>query len=98
MKINTTIFLTIISFFYSVLLMIAYFSKDKIKTLENKVYSKLIVINFIGIILELFCTIFAGYAKDYLVFYTILNKLFLVELTIWCSVFSVYVFYNRKSR
>ena len=48
--------------------------------------------NFIGIILELFCTIFAGYAKDYLVFYTILNKLFLVELTIWCSVFSVYVF------
>ena len=92
MKINTTIFLTIISFFYSVLLMIAYFSKDKIKTLENKVYSELIIINFIGIILELFCTIFAGYAKDYLVFYTILNKLFLVELTIWCSVFSVYVF------
>ena len=92
MKINTTIFLTIISFFYSVLLMIAYFSKDKIKMLENKVYSKLIIINFIGIILELFCTIFAGYAKDYLVFYTILNKLFLVELTIWCSVFSVYVF------
>lgn len=92
MKINTTIFLTIISFFYSVLLMIAYFSKDKIKTLENKVYSKLIIINFIGIILELFCTIFAGYAKDYLLFYTILNKLFLVELTIWCSVFSVYVF------
>ena len=92
MKINTTIFLTIISSFYSVLLMIAYFSKDKIKTLENKVYSKLIIINFIGIILELFCTIFAGYAKNYLVFYTVLNKLFLVELTIWCSVFSVYVF------
>ena len=53
---------------------------------------KLIIINFIGIILELFCTIFAGYAKDHLLFYTILNKLFLVELTIWCSVFSVYVF------
>ena len=92
MKINTTIFLTIISFFYNILLMIAYFSKDKIKTLENKVYSKLIIINFIGIILELFCTIFAGYAKDYLMFYTILNKLFLIELTVWCSVFSIYVF------
>ena len=92
MKINTTIFLTIISFFYNILLMIAYFSKDKIKTLENKVYSKLIIINFIGIILELFCTIFAGYAKDYLMFYTILNKLFLIELTVWCSIFSIYVF------
>ena len=82
MKINTTIFLTIISFFYSVLLMIAYFSKDKIRTLENKVYSKLIIINFIGIILELFCTIFAGYAEEHLLFYTILNKLFLIELII----------------
>ena len=98
MKINTTIFLTIISFFYNILLMIAYFSKDKIKTLENKVYSKLIIINFIGIILELFCTIFAGYAKDYLMFYTILNKLFLVELTVWCSVFSIYVFLISSNR
>ena len=56
--------------------MIAYFSKDKIKTPENRVYSKLIVINFISIILELFCTIFAGYASSHLQFYTILNKLF----------------------
>ena len=98
MKINTTIFLTIISFFYNVLLMIAYFSKDKIKTLENKVYSKLIIINFIGIILELFCTIFAGYAEDYLMFYTILNKFFLIELTVWCSVFSIYVFLISSNR
>ena len=32
MKINSTIFFTIASLMYSVLLMIAYFSKDKIKT------------------------------------------------------------------
>ena len=86
MKINTTIFLTIISFFYSVLLMIAYFSKDKIRTLENKVYSKLIIINFIGIILELFCTIFAGYVSNHLLFYTILNKLF-------CVLYLVYMYF-----
>ena len=41
MKINSTIFFTIASLMYSVLLMIAYFSKDKIKTPENKVYSKM---------------------------------------------------------
>ena len=92
MKINSTIFFTIASLFYSVLLMIAYFSKDKIKTPENKVYSKLIIVNFIGIILEIFCTIFAGYAKDNIMYYTILNKMFLVYLVVWCSVFGVYVF------
>ena len=92
MKINSTIFFTIASLFYSTLLMIAYFSKDKIKTPENKVYSKLIIVNFIGIILEIFCTIFAGYAKDNLIYYTILNKMFLVYLVVWCSVFGIYVF------
>lgn len=92
MKINSTIFLTIVSFFYNILLIIAYFSKDRIRTLENKVYSKLIIINSIGIILELLCTLFAGYAEEYLLFYTILNKLFLIELIVWCSVFSIYVF------
>ncbi|MGM9881464.1 MAG: response regulator [Bacilli bacterium] len=92
MKINSTIFFTITSLFYSVLLMIAYFSKDKIKTPENRVYSKLIVINFISIILELFCTIFAGYASSHLQFYTILNKLFLISLIAWGSTFGVYVF------
>lgn len=92
MKINSTIFFTIASLFYSTLLIIAYFSKDKIKTPENKVYSKLIIVNFIGIILEIFCTIFAGYAKDNLIYYTILNKMFLVYLVVWCSVFGIYVF------
>lgn len=92
MKINSTIFFTITSLFYSILLMIAYFSKDKIKTPENRVYSKLIVINFISIILELFCTIFAGYASSHLQFYTILNKLFLISLIAWGSTFGVYVF------
>ena len=92
MKINSTIFFTIASLMYNVLLMIAYFSKDKIKTSENKVYSKLIIINFVGIVLELFCTIFAGYAEEHLLFYTILNKLFLIELIVWGATFGTYVF------
>lgn len=92
MKINSTIFFTIASLMYNVLLMIAYFSKDKIKTSENKVYSKLIIINFVGIVLELFCTIFAGYAEEHLIFYTILNKLFLIELIVWGATFGTYVF------
>ena len=92
MKINSTIFFTISSLLYSSLLMIAYFSKDRIKTPENKIYSRLIIINFIGIILEIFCTIFAGYAKENIIFYTILNKLFLIGLIVWGAVFDSYVF------
>lgn len=92
MKINSTIFFTIASLFYTTLLLIAYFSKARMKTAENKVYSKLIVANLISIILELMCTIFAGYANDHLLFYTIINKLFLISLIGWGSIFGIYVF------
>ena len=92
MKVNSTIFFTIISFFYSLLLFVVYFSREKIKTPENRIYSKLIIINFIGIILELLCCIFADKALEYMMIYTIINKLFLLYLIVWCSVFGVYVF------
>ena len=92
MRINSTIFFTIISFFYSLLLFIVYFSREKIKTPENKIYSKLIIINFIGIVLELLCCIFADKALEYIEIYTIINKLFLLYLIVWCSIFGVYVF------
>lgn len=92
MNVNGTIFFTIVSLFYSVLLMIAYFSRKKISILENKVYSNLIIINFIGIVLEIFCCIFASFAETHILFYSILNKLFLIYLIVWCSVFGIYVF------
>ena len=40
------------SFLYIVLLIIAYFSKKRIKTEENRVYSLLIITNFIGVFLD----------------------------------------------
>ena len=92
MQINSTIFFTIASFFYSSLLMLAFFSKEKIKTEENKIYSKLIIINFIGIILELLCAIFSKNIESFLPLYTILNKAYLIYLIVWCSVFGIYVF------
>ena len=92
MRINSTIFFTIISIFYSTLLIIAYFFKEKIKTPENRVYSKLIIINFFEIVLELICCIFAGVAINSIGLYTIINKLFLSSLILWGCVFGVYTF------
>ena len=93
LKVNVTIFLTLISLFYSILLIIGFFSRKRIELKENKMYSSLIITNFIGIILEIFCCIFAGFAKDHMLFYTIINKLFLVYLITWNTIFTMYVFY-----
>ncbi|MBQ2873059.1 MAG: response regulator [Bacilli bacterium] len=92
-KVNITIFFTLGSFFYSLLLIFAFFSKSKLKSKENSIYAGLICINFFGIILEILCCIFAGYFILYPNFYTILNRLFLVYLITWNFVFAIYVFY-----
>ena len=69
---NYTIFFTICSLFYSVLIGTAYFSKRRIKSVENKIFSWIIITNFIGIILELCCLITS---LDY-VKYSLINYLF----------------------
>ena len=42
---SSTVFLSLGSFFYMVLISIVYFTKPKLKTLENKIYKGLIVIS-----------------------------------------------------
>ena len=70
---------TILSLFYIVILMVVYFSKKRINNLENKIYSCLIVDNFIGLVIAILC------------YYTVLNceK---IPLTNYCikSVFNLF--------
>lgn len=46
------IFFSIISFVYCIFAIILFFSKDKIKSKENKIYSILLITNLIGLFLE----------------------------------------------
>lgn len=54
---NGTIYIQIISLVYSFMLMIVYFSKKRLNTPENKVYKILIIVNFVGIILDVICAV-----------------------------------------
>ena len=92
MNINPTIFFTILSLFYSLMLLTIFFSKKRLINRENKIYSKLIIINFIGIVLELILCLASPNVENHMLFYNILSKLFLSYLIIWCIVFSIYVF------
>ena len=48
-----SIFFTICAFFFNVVLMIAYFSRKRIKKVENLFYSGLIISSFIGLLVEI---------------------------------------------
>ena len=49
----------IFSFFYISFLTFLYFSKNRLDNNENKIYQKLLVTNFIGIIIQLICEVFS---------------------------------------
>ena len=91
MKINATIFFTIISAFYSLLILLIFFSKKRYQSIENKIYSNMIILNFIGVILELTCCVYASVASKFLIFYTVINKCYIEYLLIWNILFTLYI-------
>ncbi len=97
------IFFSIISLFYCVMITCIYFFKKKVKNIENRIYSKLLVTNLFGLIIEVFP---ATYASRVLVdtnysLAIIILKLILVYFVVWISIFTDYVIYisleNREN-
>ena len=83
------------SLLYTIMVSIVYFSKKKVNTIENKIYSILISISIVGLLLELGCCYFLYY-KDISPMYGFLNifinKIFVTYLLIWELLFTIYIF------
>jgi len=85
-------FFTICSAFYILLLLIVFFSKKRLESLENKLYSWLIITNFFGIVLAIFAFMTMANYETFGIFNTIINKTYLLYLLTWITIFSIYVF------
>lgn len=81
------------SFFYSLLLIIVYFQKKRLDTLENRIYGWTIIVNFIGIILAITSYITIIYYNQIPITNMIISKALIVYyLTyIWLLTFYIYV-------
>ena len=81
----------IVSMFYSILVMIAFFAKKRIRSIENKIFGLLLVGNFIGLILDVI-----GFSLVYLnaniILINIFAKLILVYLALWIFTMTIYVY------
>lgn len=76
---------------FSILLVIIYFSKKRLNTIENKLYSWIIVTNLFGLLIDISCH-WALKITDSatLMAFTIL-RLYLVYLISWLVIFTVYI-------
>lgn len=92
------IFFSIISFFYCIFAIILFFSKDKIKSKENKIYSVLLITNFIGLFIEIFpATIgIRGIIPMSNLTLIFILKLLLLYFVTWLLFFSYYIIIVSK--
>ena len=88
------ILFSVISLLYSIMIMIIYFSKNRLSNEENKVYKYLIICNFFGLIIEVFLATFAiHFLVDInLNLAVFILKFILYYFIIWISLFTYYIY------
>ena len=87
------IFFSVISLLYSVMTIIIFFRKEKNKTLENKIYTMLLIANLVGLLIEIFPTTLAirGIVNVGEPVLKLFLKLILVYICSWTLLFTYYV-------
>ena len=84
-----TIYLSVASIIYTILLAIIFFSKKKVKTLEIQIYSMLIIFTILSLSFELLIPISINAFNSNFLY--IFMKLYLVCALIWTMIFTLYV-------
>ena len=77
---------------YLVVLIVSYFSKSHLKTKENKYYSILLIINFIGLLLEILCGILGNKLPDDTMICHFFTKLFMCFMTYFTLTLTIYIY------
>ena len=79
----------ICSMFYSLLVIGIYFSKQRLNTEENNIFSKILIINFFGILIDIISNLMA-YSGIENIFFQIINKSYMFYLITWIGCFTLY--------
>jgi len=87
---------TIYSLFYSMLVVIVFFSKDRIKSFETKTYGWLLILNLINILTAIICFFTILCRNQIPVINDIVSKSLLVAFFLWLYVFTIYIFSLAK--
>ena len=92
---DNAILFTVCALFFSILLTVVYFSKERFNKIENKIYAVLIILNLFGLIIHILCGIVTPMANDNLES-KIFSKIYLGYLLSWITLFVTYVFIISK--
>lgn len=89
---NSGIFFPICAIPFSILIIVLFYKKGHIDNYETRIYSFLIIFNFVGLILELLCTVGSFIYNDYKFVADFFFKSYLIYLLVWISLFMYYIY------
>jgi len=80
------------SLVYMILLCIVYFAKKRIKTIETRIYASLLILNVIGLMLELACCFTVMNMDSMPLLNIICNRAYLVYFSTFVFLFTIYTY------
>ena len=83
---------------FSLLIIFMFFYKGHISSKETKIFELLIISNFVGLIIEILCSVVTVYFLDYKFLCEFIYKLYLFYLIFWASTFTYYVYCVTKNK
>lgn len=89
---SSGIFFQVISIIYMILLLIVYYAKQRLDTIENKIFRILMITNFIGLIIDIFSVYTIKVMSQFPILNLIVTKMYLVYLLCWIYIFTLYIF------
>lgn len=89
---NMTVYIQISSLIYFFLLCVVFFFKEKIDNVETKFYSSFLVVNFIGLIIDICLAVASKYPNFDSMFYIFLAKIYLIYFITWIVLFCIYMY------
>ena len=85
-------FFTIASLFYSIMLVIIYFNRDKVNTSETKMYSYMIISNFLTVVIAIICYGTISINEKIPAINNFVSKTLLLLYITWSILFTVYIY------
>ncbi|MDO4962689.1 MAG: ATP-binding protein [bacterium] len=85
-------YFTIASFIYSLLVLVVYFSKERIKTRETIMYKRLMVVNFFTVLCAIFAAFTIVFKNNVPILNNIVSKALLVLFATWILIFTFYAY------
>ena len=88
---NSSMYFQVASIFYAILLVVVYFSKQRLNTLENKIYKALIVINLFSLVTDILSIITITHMDVIPITNYIVTRMYLAFALLWIFVFTLYI-------